>query len=46
LHCAPLAHKTLGTEKLGAVRFSVGPFNTKVDVMSAVKALNEISLTE
>ena len=28
LHCAPLAHKTLGTFPQGAVRFSVGPFNT------------------
>ena len=43
LHCAPLAHKTIGTEKVGAVRFGVGPFNNKSDIMSAVKALNEIS---
>ena len=28
LHCAPLAHKTLGTFPRGAVRFSVGPFTT------------------
>lgn len=43
LHCAPLAHKTIGTEKKGAVRFSVGPFNKKSDIMAAVKALDEIS---
>lgn len=43
LHCAPLAHKTIGTEKIGAVRFSVGPFNTKTEILTAVKALNEIS---
>lgn len=43
LHCAPLAHKTIGTEKLGAVRFGVGPFNKKSDIIAAVKALNEIS---
>ena len=43
LHCAPLAHKAIGTEKLGAVRFSVGPFNKKSDIMAAVKALNEIA---
>ncbi|MGD9568239.1 MAG: aminotransferase class V-fold PLP-dependent enzyme [Sedimentibacter sp.] len=43
LHCAPLAHKTIGTEKIGAVRFGVGPFNNKSDIMAAVKALNEIS---
>ena len=28
LHCAPVAHQTLGTFPQGAVRFSVGPFNT------------------
>lgn len=43
LHCAPLAHKTIGTEKIGAVRFGIGPFNKKPDIMAAVKALNEIS---
>ena len=43
LHCAPLAHKTIGTEKIGAVRFGVGPFNDKSDILAAVKALNEIS---
>jgi cysteine desulfurase family protein len=43
LHCAPLAHKAIGTEKLGAVRFSVGPFNKESDIMAAVKALNEIT---
>jgi cysteine desulfurase / selenocysteine lyase len=46
LHCAPLAHKTIGTEKIGAVRFSVGPFNTKTDILAAVKALDEISQGE
>lgn len=45
LHCAPLAHKTIGTEKVGAVRFGVGPFNKKTDILTAVKALNEISGT-
>ena len=28
LHCAPVAHRTLGTFPQGAVRFSVGPFTT------------------
>lgn len=31
-HCAPLAHKALGTENGGAVRVSFGYFNTKNDV--------------
>lgn len=43
LHCAPLAHKTIGTEKIGAVRFSVGPFNKRTDIITAIKALNDIS---
>ena len=46
LHCAPLAHKALGTDQIGAVRFSVGPFNTKKDIMAAVDALNEISILD
>lgn len=43
LHCAPLAHKAIGTEKIGAVRFSLGPFNKRKDIRAAVKALNEIA---
>lgn len=42
LHCAPLAHKTLGTIKQGTVRFSFGPFTTKLDVDQAINALEEI----
>ena len=42
IHCAPLAHKTLGTIEQGTVRFSLGYFNTKEDIDSAVKALKEI----
>ena len=32
LHCAPLAHKTLGTYPHGTVRFSFGYFNTVEEV--------------
>lgn len=46
LHCAPLAHKTIGTEKIGAVRFSVGPFNKEVDIKLAANALYEISKSD
>lgn len=38
-HCAPLAHKALGTENGGAVRISFGYFNTKKDVKYAVDAV-------
>ncbi len=46
LHCAPLAHKTIGTEKIGAVRFSFGHFNTEQEVDIAIEALKKISLGE
>lgn len=42
MHCAPLAHKSIGTYETGAVRFSFGYFNTIEEVEYAVKALKEI----
>jgi selenocysteine lyase/cysteine desulfurase len=43
LHCAPRAHRHLGTlHEGGTVRFSVGPFTTADDVDAAVSALREI----
>ncbi len=42
LHCAPLAHKTIGTFEQGTVRFSIGYFNTKEDIDIAVAALEKI----
>ncbi len=44
LHCAPLAHKTIGTFEQGVVRFSFGLFNTHEDIEKSVKAIREISL--
>jgi cysteine desulfurase family protein len=44
LHCAPLAHEGLGTDKLyGTVRFSIGPFNTEEHIDRAVAAVGEIA---
>lgn len=43
LHCAPLAHKTIGTLEQGAVRFSFGIFNTLAEVDLALEALKEIA---
>lgn len=42
LHCAPMAHQTLGTFEQGTVRFSLGYFTTKEDVTKAVEALKKI----
>ncbi|MBR3990675.1 MAG: aminotransferase class V-fold PLP-dependent enzyme [Clostridia bacterium] len=43
LHCAPLAHKTLGTAPGGAVRASFGFFNTASDVKKAVDAVRRVA---
>lgn len=42
-HCAPLAHKTLGTSQRGAVRVSFGIFNTKKDVKKITDLVYKIS---
>ena len=43
LHCAPLAHKSLGSFPEGTVRFGFGVFNTFEEADVAVKALAVIS---
>lgn len=43
IHCAPLAHKSIGTLKQGAVRFSLGYFTTKEEVEEAIKAIKVIA---
>ena len=42
LHCAPNAHKTLGTYPAGTIRFSFGPENTKEELDFAIHGLKEI----
>ena len=39
LHCAPMAHKALGTFPQGTVRFSFGYGNTPEQVQAAVRAV-------
>jgi cysteine desulfurase/selenocysteine lyase len=44
LHCAPLVHEHLGTDKIhGGVRFGIGPFNTDEDIETAIEAVREIA---
>ncbi|MFZ2399839.1 MAG: aminotransferase class V-fold PLP-dependent enzyme [Smithella sp.] len=43
LHCAPAAHKTIGTYPMGTVRFSFSCFNTEEQIISSIEALREIS---
>ncbi len=42
LHCAPSAHRTLGTFPQGTVRFSMGYANAECDVDAAISAIKEI----
>lgn len=43
LHCAPSAHRTLGTFPQGTVRFSLGWYNTEADVDAALAAIKAVS---
>ena len=43
LHCAPAAHRTLGTFPRGTVRFSLGWYNTEDDVDHALTAIEAVS---
>ena len=42
LHCAPSAHRTLGTWPGGTVRFSFGVFNTEREIDEAVEAIKRM----
>jgi cysteine desulfurase family protein len=46
LHCAPCAHRAIGTFPEGTVRASLGPFNTEADVAALVYAVREIAARE
>ncbi|NLG16402.1 MAG: aminotransferase class V-fold PLP-dependent enzyme [Fibrobacter sp.] len=43
LHCAPLAHQTLGTFPSGTVRFALSPYHKKEDLRYLLNALKRIS---
>ncbi len=43
LHCAPAAHRTLGTFPVGTVRFGMGVFNTTDEVDAAVAAVASLA---
>ena len=43
LHCAPAAHKTIGTFPIGTNRFSFGYFNTAEEITYTLEALAEMS---
>jgi cysteine desulfurase family protein len=44
LHCAPMVHEHLGTDKIhGSVRFGIGPMNTAQQIDTAIAAVGEIA---
>ncbi len=43
LHCAPEAHKTIGSFPLGTVRVSPGYFNTEQHIERLIQAVSEVS---
>jgi len=42
LHCAPSAHKALGTFPNGTVRFSFSHFTTMEDINYCIDAINKV----
>lgn len=44
LHCAPLVHEHLGTDKIGgSVRMSIGPFATETHIEKVITAVSQIA---
>jgi len=44
LHCTPMVHEHLGTDKLhGAVRFGIGAFNTEAHIDAALAGVRDIA---
>jgi len=43
LHCAPAAHKTIGSFPSGTVRFSLGAFNTQDEVEIGLQAVRQLA---
>lgn len=41
-HCAPLAHRLFGTHENGAVRISIGAFNSESDIDSVLSAVSRL----
>jgi selenocysteine lyase/cysteine desulfurase len=46
VHCAPLIHKTLGTEGRGTARFSFSWFNTEDEILAGVEAIRAYAFRE
>ena len=42
LHCAPAAHRTIGTFSQGTIRFGFGYFNTGEEISLALEAIRSL----
>ena len=42
LHCAPSAHRTIGSFPKGTVRLAPGVFSTKEDIQATLEAISEV----
>jgi selenocysteine lyase/cysteine desulfurase len=42
LHCAPAAHRTIGTFPQGTIRFGFGYFNTQKDISTGLEAIRSL----
>ena len=43
LHCAPAAHRTIGTFPKGTIRFGFGVFNTEAEIDAALEAVRALA---
>ncbi len=43
LHCAPAAHRTVGTYPRGSLRFSPGYFNSETEIETAIQAVRNVA---
>jgi selenocysteine lyase/cysteine desulfurase len=43
IHCAPAAHRTIGTLPGGTVRFGIGYFNSEEHIAKAIRAVESIA---
>jgi cysteine desulfurase/selenocysteine lyase len=43
LHCAPAAHRTIGTFPEGTIRFSLSIFNTEEEIEIAIRGVSALS---
>ncbi|MBU0718483.1 MAG: aminotransferase class V-fold PLP-dependent enzyme [Planctomycetes bacterium] len=46
MHCAPSAHRTLGTSPVGTIRIAPGPFSTPADVDRLLAAVSSLATGE